>query len=432
MKERIWLGLGIAFVILTFSSILFPALTSTVEAGWFQSGNPVPAISTLSPSGVQAGGPNFTLTVNGTSFISNSVVRWNGADRATTFVSATRLTILVSSSDITATGTVSITVFNPAPNGGESNVASLQINNKMNTTTMILSDDPNPSAQGAAVTVTYAVTATSGMPTGTVTVSDGISSCSGTVASGSCAITLTSAGTRTLTATYSGDSSFNDSAASVSHVVFGPQYFPFIGNAPTPTPTPAPTRTPPPTPTPIPNSIVNGGFEQQATGWYASLQIPYNGPPQGWVLAVSRNDLPSPVSPHSGDWVAWLGGYMNSRTELETANPFTIPPGGSTLRYWLWIQSDEPTCDINSGDGAWVFIVSNTVPQTQIDGYALCQANQTNNSWVKRDVNLAGYAGQSVYLDFVARILGQNSNWFIDDVQMGTLSGASFTPYTRR
>lgn len=432
MKERIWLGLGIAFVILTFSSILFPALTSTVEAGWFQSGNPVPAISTLSPSGVQAGGPNFTLTVNGTSFISNSVVRWNGADRATTFVSATRLTILVSSSDITATGTVSITVFNPAPNGGESNVASLQINNKMNTTTMILSDDPNPSAQGAAVTVTYAVTATSGMPTGTVTVSDGISSCSGTVASGSCAITLTSAGTRTLTATYSGDSSFNDSAASVSHVVFGPQYFPFIGNAPTPTPTPAPTRTPPPTPTPIPNSIVNGGFEQQATGWYASLQIPYNSPPQGSVLAVSRNDLPSPVSPHSGDWVAWLGGYMNSRTELETANPFTIPPGGSTLRYWLWIQSDEPTCDINSVDGAWVFIVSNTVPQTQIDGYALCQANQTNNSWVKRDVNLAGYAGQSVYLDFVARILGQNSNWFIDDVQMGTLSGASFTPYTRR
>ena len=51
---------------------------------------PLPSISSVSPSPVAAG--NFTLTVNGAGFIAGSVVSFDGAALATTFVSSTQLT----------------------------------------------------------------------------------------------------------------------------------------------------------------------------------------------------------------------------------------------------------------------------------------------------------------------------------------------------
>jgi Ca2+-binding RTX toxin-like protein len=88
------------------------------------------------------------------------------------------------------------------------------------TTTTITNDTPDPSVVGQAVTVSYSVATSSGTPTGNVTVSDGTVSCTGTVAAGSCSLTFTSAGAKTLTATYAGDSNFSGStSASVSHQV---------------------------------------------------------------------------------------------------------------------------------------------------------------------------------------------------------------------
>jgi len=90
--------------------------------------NPVPTVSTVSPTSVNAGQAGFTLTVNGSNFIDGtSVVRWNGADRTTTFVSTTQLTASIPASDITAVGTGNVTVFNPAPGGGVSNAAQVTI-----------------------------------------------------------------------------------------------------------------------------------------------------------------------------------------------------------------------------------------------------------------------------------------------------------------
>ena len=40
---------------------------------------------------VMAGASPFTVTVNGSGFVNASVVRWNGARRATTFVSGNQL-----------------------------------------------------------------------------------------------------------------------------------------------------------------------------------------------------------------------------------------------------------------------------------------------------------------------------------------------------
>src|SRR5690606_11356783 len=83
--------------------------------------NPIPATTSLTPTSATAGGPGFTLTVNGSNFIAGSVVRWNGANRATTFVSATQLQAAIPASDIATAGTATVTVVNPAPGGGTSN-----------------------------------------------------------------------------------------------------------------------------------------------------------------------------------------------------------------------------------------------------------------------------------------------------------------------
>lgn len=77
----------------------------------------VPTIAALSPPGMAAGSPAFTLTVNGTNFSSNATVNWNGAAQTTTFVSANQLMTIVPAAAITTSGTVAVTVTNPATPG---------------------------------------------------------------------------------------------------------------------------------------------------------------------------------------------------------------------------------------------------------------------------------------------------------------------------
>ena len=89
--------------------------------------NPVPAIHSLSPSRKAPGGADFTLTVNGSNFISSSQVQWNGADRTTTFISNTQLTAAITASDIAVKGTAAVTVFNPPPVGGTSDASTFTI-----------------------------------------------------------------------------------------------------------------------------------------------------------------------------------------------------------------------------------------------------------------------------------------------------------------
>jgi large repetitive protein len=96
--------------------------------------------------------------------------------------------------------------------------------NKADTTTTIQSHNPDPSVTGQSVAVAYTVTVNSpggGTPTGTVLVSDGTNSCTGTVAAGTCNIVFTSAGSKSITATYQGDANYNASPASAgaSHTV---------------------------------------------------------------------------------------------------------------------------------------------------------------------------------------------------------------------
>jgi sugar lactone lactonase YvrE len=85
-----------------------------------------PAIASLSPSFTIAGGGPFTLTVNGSGFASTSVVQWNGAALATTYVSATQLTATTTTADLASPGTALITVYT-APGGGTSNSSTFTV-----------------------------------------------------------------------------------------------------------------------------------------------------------------------------------------------------------------------------------------------------------------------------------------------------------------
>jgi hypothetical protein len=111
--------------------------------------NPVPVAQALSPASVFAGGSSLTLAVTGTSFTATSVVRWNGASRPTTFVSASELRAAITASDVATPGTAQVTVFTGAPGGGVSTPLTFTIR-----TRPALAVSQTSVAGGASVTAT--------------------------------------------------------------------------------------------------------------------------------------------------------------------------------------------------------------------------------------------------------------------------------------
>ena len=87
---------------------------------------PQPVISALSPDSAFTGS-GFTLTVVGTRFMPQAVVRWNGNTRTTTFVSATKLQAAIPASDVATSGSPMITVVHPPPGGGSSAAVAFRV-----------------------------------------------------------------------------------------------------------------------------------------------------------------------------------------------------------------------------------------------------------------------------------------------------------------
>src|SRR3989441_4591701 len=119
------------------------ALTFTINIP----ANPVPTLGSLVPTSASAGTGAFTLTVNGTNFVSGSVVRWNSSARTTTFVSGTQLRAAIPASDVATAGTASVPAFSPTPGGGTSGALTFTINNPVPT---IASLTPGNATVGAA------------------------------------------------------------------------------------------------------------------------------------------------------------------------------------------------------------------------------------------------------------------------------------------
>jgi large repetitive protein len=190
------------------------------------------------------GDPTSTSPINFTVVFSEAVtgfdnaadVSFSGTAGATTAVITeiapnNDTTYNVAVSGMTQGGTVIVDI----PSGSAAD-AAINFNNAststdktvtftVDTTTIITTDNPDPSTVGQAVTVNFAVTATVGTDpnSGNVIVSDsgGATPCIGAViaGAGSCNITLTTTGVHTLTAIYAGSGLFNGSSDTESHSV---------------------------------------------------------------------------------------------------------------------------------------------------------------------------------------------------------------------
>jgi hypothetical protein len=86
----------------------------------FTVSNPMPSLSSFSPTHVSGGGGGFALTLTGSNFVSGASVRWNGVPKATTFVGPTEVQASITSADIAASGEFGVAVLNPSPGGGSS------------------------------------------------------------------------------------------------------------------------------------------------------------------------------------------------------------------------------------------------------------------------------------------------------------------------
>ncbi|MBI5709895.1 MAG: hypothetical protein HZC42_06260, partial [Candidatus Eisenbacteria bacterium] len=101
--------------------VLTNAQTSSGNQFLVTSTHAAPLTSGIAPNTKNVGDPPFPMTVNGSNFVRCAVVRLDGSDRVTAWVSASQLTATIPASDMTTGGTHAITVFNPAPGGGTSN-----------------------------------------------------------------------------------------------------------------------------------------------------------------------------------------------------------------------------------------------------------------------------------------------------------------------
>lgn len=101
-------------------TLLFAILASTTLLA---QSNPVPLVNQpLVPASVAPGSGGFLLTVSGTGFAPGAVLYWNGSERTTIINSSSTLQAIITSQDVATAGTASVSVVNPTPGGGTSNV----------------------------------------------------------------------------------------------------------------------------------------------------------------------------------------------------------------------------------------------------------------------------------------------------------------------
>jgi FG-GAP-like repeat len=112
--------------------------------------NPIPLLNQpLVPEKVAPGSGKFTLTINGTGFVSGAVVKWNGSSRVTTVVSGSEVKATINPSDVAKVKTASVTVVNPG--SGASNVVYFPVRKSAATVTMGRNDKDGEFPYGVVV-----------------------------------------------------------------------------------------------------------------------------------------------------------------------------------------------------------------------------------------------------------------------------------------
>ena len=160
----------------------------------------------------------ITAVTNGTLFQNDGTTSIADGAFITVAQGSAGLTFTPSSGFI-GTGSFQAQAALDAAGTGISPAATVSITvDKHLTQTTITAHTPNPVDRNASLDVTYSVVSTTGgpTPTGTVTVTIGTKSCTGTVAAGRCRLSPNTGGAgQTLTATYNGDAVSQGSTTSV-------------------------------------------------------------------------------------------------------------------------------------------------------------------------------------------------------------------------
>jgi hypothetical protein len=156
------------------------------------------------------------------------------------------------------------------------------------------------------------------------------------------------------------------------------------------------------------NGIANCGFEAGSNGQWTEYSA------HGLPLIFSCEDpancfILNGIPPHSGSFLAWLGGDNNETSYLQ--QQVYISSDTPYLAYWQWIESPD-FCGFNY-DYTEVFING-----LIIEKYDLCTDTNTTD-WVPHNVDLGTYAGQSVTLRISVKTDNDKpSNLYLDDVSL--------------
>lgn len=113
--------------------------------------NATPILSNVSPASVTEGSPTFQIDVVALNAITNSVVMWNQTNLTTTLNKTTGdLVATVPAKLVAHAGSAELTVFNPAPGGGQSNSLTFYIDPPNNPAPKLTSVSPSSIAMGGA------------------------------------------------------------------------------------------------------------------------------------------------------------------------------------------------------------------------------------------------------------------------------------------
>jgi hypothetical protein len=348
--------------------------------------NPFPSISSLSPSSTTTGGAAFTLTVNGTNFISTSTAQWNGTSLATTFVSATQLTAAVTATNISAAGTANVTVTNPSPGGGTSTATSFAINN------------PAP-----AISSLSPASVLQGGSSFTLTVSGSDFVSSSTVQWNGASLTTTFVSVTQLTATVAASDIAAAGTASVT--VVNPA--PGGGTSPAQTFT---TNYPAPSVTSVsPSSATAGGaaftLTVNGSNFVSGSTVQWNGSNRTTsyvsatqlTAAITAADVATTgtasvtvVNPTPGGGPSQALTFtiaIPAPTVSLSLNPATVEVGSSAMLSWSSTNSTSCT-----GVGAW------SGAQATSGSQSVSQASAGTDTWTLTCINASGSASASTTL----------------------------------
>lgn len=93
----------------------------------FTVSNPHPALSQVSPPSVTAGSADIALTLSGSGFVPDSILSMGDTPLSAVFGSSTQITVVLPAESLAQAGTATLTVTNPQPGGGASNVLTFTI-----------------------------------------------------------------------------------------------------------------------------------------------------------------------------------------------------------------------------------------------------------------------------------------------------------------